>query len=347
MLRHPSALSRWIIAIIMLAGLFLAGCESNRQTEAVGTELPDVATPNPTSEPEPTPTQTPVPGKLVLIANSPAGTQWSDVKSKAAELAASSGLTYEERASLQVSEISADWKIVILLAYDPLLSDALTAAPYVQFIVFSEQELGMATHLNVIRVRWEYQAFMAGYLSTIITPDWRMSGLFPPGETGTRLEEAFLNGGHYYCGICNSILSPVKRFPLSGFIAADASTEAWQTAIETLRSNILYSFYVAPESANPEMLVYLAQSGMVLVGGETPPDELRPRWAATVKLDFVGALEQIWAMTLEGEGGNVVDTPVLITDVNEDYFSPGKQRLVEETQQELLEGWIEPLDVDM
>ncbi len=347
MFNQRPAISRWIILFFTLAGLLLTGCDAGNQTETASTDLPAIITPSETNEPQPTPTQTPEPGKLIVIANTSSGQIWAEVKGKAAELAASSGFIYEERPSLQVSEIAADWKVVILLAYDPVLSDALAAAPHVQFIVFSEQDLGMAPHLNVVRLRWEYQAFMAGYLSILITPDWRVSGLFSPDETGARKEEAYLNGGHYYCGICNSILSPIARFPLTGRITADASAGAWQTEIETLMGKILYSMYVSPESANPEMLAYLAQSGLVLIGGETPPDELRSRWAATVRLDLVTALEQIWTMTLSGEGGNIVDTPVLITDINEDFFSPGRQRLVEETHQELIDGWINPLDVAM
>jgi hypothetical protein len=237
--------------------------------------------------------------------------------------------------------------MVVMTGYDPVITEALSAHPDVQFIVMSDQELGLAPNLNVIRLRWDYQAFIAGYLSILITPDWRTAGLFTPDDLGQVQAQAFVNGAQYFCGICASKLSPIVRFPVTAMLSGDADPGTRQTEVEGLLSNIVYVMYVAPGSSNPELLTDLGQRGLVLVGGETPPEGMGPRWAATVSMDILPSLEIIWSGAAAGEGGKAVDTTVVIQDINEDFFSPGRQKLVEDTLQELEAGWIYPLDVPL
>ena len=84
---------------------------------------------------------------------------------------------------------------------------------------------------------------------------------------------------------------------------------------------------------------------MVLIGGQSPPDELRSRWAATIRLDYLAPLEQIWPQVVSGQGDHIVDTPVVIQDINEEFYSPGRQRLVEQTLRDLEAGWILPFEI--
>ena len=228
------------------------------------------------------------------------------------------------------------------------LSEALAAAPQVQFVVVSEHELGMASNLNVIRWNVEDQAFMAGYISTLIASDWRAAALLPSEEpAASTLEQAYLNGGHYFCGICNSYYAPIKRFPLSTRLPAGSDAAYWQTVYTELQNNVIYVFYVAPDVAEPDLLRFLAQQSMILVGGKTPPDEVRSQWAVTVSQDLQTPLINLWGDLLNGIGGQQVNAEVVLSDLNENYLTTGKQRLIEEVRQALLDGKIYPLDVPL
>lgn len=340
--RKPRHLSMTLIWVLLL---LLSACSSPAQPEPAPSETPPAALPSETSTVEPSPTPTPPPGKVVLVSGGSSGYDLAAFSQQLSALAAQAGLIYEERAALQASEIGSDWRVVVFASDDPVVSEALGAHPGVQFLVVSDHELGMAGNLSVIRLRWDYQAFLAGYLSILITPDWRTGGLFPPDDPGSLQAQAFVNGAQYFCGICASKLSPIVRFPVTAWLAGSADPLTRQAEVDALMSNILYVMYVAPGSSNPDLLADLAQRNLVLVGGEPPQEGMQPRWAASVVLDPTAALAEVWPEILAGQGGKAVDAPVLVRDINEDFFSIGRQRLVEETLQELQAGWVYPLDV--
>jgi hypothetical protein len=303
-----------------------------------------------TPQVEPTFTASPVIPDVVALVIPPGVDEQliQQVQVVLAELASASGFSLEVKTSLQVAEITPQWKIVFLLAHEPALSEALTAAPQVQFVVISSIDLGMASNLSVIREKPENQAFIAGYLTLVIAPDWRAAGILPLDLPNSLLiEETFLNGGHYFCGICNSVYSPIIRFPVVERLSQNIDATVWQAAMDEMLKDIIYVAYIAPETSNPEMLAYLAQKGLVLVGGETPPDEVRHRWAATVLSDTVSPIRELWPDLVAGQGGKVVNTRVVITDINEEYFSSGRQRLVEQTLENLESGGVYPFDVPM
>lgn len=337
--------SRKLMLGVFIVLLFLAGCSSAVEITPLSTETSPAAQPSDTPQAMPTQTAATPPGRVVLVSSELQGIDTASFSEQVASLAAQSGLIFDERTSFDLNEIGEDWQIVVLTRSEPVLSEALTAFPEVQFVVLSEQELTMAPNLSVIRLRWDYQAFMAGYLSILITYDWRTGGIFPPGDSGALQAEAFVNGGQYFCGICASKLSPIIRFPVTTSISGDADAGVWQAEVDALLGNILYGLYVAPGSSSTEMLNNLAQRGLVLVGGETPAAELRPRWAATVSIDPSSAFAEIWQGVVAGRGGTILEASIRIKDINEEYFSVGRQRLVEETLQELEAGWINPLDV--
>ncbi|MCJ7624446.1 MAG: hypothetical protein MUO76_13155 [Anaerolineaceae bacterium] len=345
-----SGIHNLVIYIFVFAILAAACTNSDVTITPTKAEQETVIESDQTPQVEPTFTASPVaPSVVVLVIPQGINEQLAQhVQVVLAELASASGFSLEVKGSLQVAEITPEWKIVFLLAYEPALSDALVAAPQVQFVVISSMDLGMAPNLSVIREKPEYQTFTAGYLSLLIAPDWRAAGILPLDSPNSILiEETFLNGGHYFCGICNSHYSPVIRFPVVERLSQNSDTGAWQPLIDEMLKDIIYVAYVAPESSNPEMLAYLAEKGLVLLGGETPPDEVRHRWAATVLLDVVSPVRELWPDLLAGQGGKVVDSRVLITDINEEFFSPGRQMFFEQMKEKLESGQIYPFSVPL
>jgi hypothetical protein len=331
--------------LTIMAILALVACQGPtvNTPSPVSIETPAVPSPEPTAPPSPTPTT--LVGKVILISPDSAAAEMGETMAVLEELAAPLGWKVESRVALDLNEIAPDWKIVFVPQYDAALPEALASAPQVQFLVVSEQELTPAANLSVINKRIENQAFMAGYLSILITPDWRAAGLFSPSEsTDDRIIQAFNNGAHYFCGVCNSTYSPILRFPVVETVDVNAD---WQPTMNALMDQIIYAAYVSPQSSAPDLIDYLVQKGEVLIGGTTPPEQARSRWAATVGIDVLAALRDLWPDLATGQGGKSVDAEVVIEDINEEFYSPGRQRLVEETLQSLEAGYIYPLDVPL
>lgn len=299
-----------------------------------------------TATPAPTETPTPAPARVLLIASPEAGQVLAnEVRAALPELAASTGLILEERPALQPGEVGPEVKVAVLLAPPANLNDLVASAPTTQFIVFSAAGLEPGANLNVIRYASEHQSFIAGYLSTLVAGDWRAAGLLPAdGPLGERLAQVFENGGHYLCGRCLPLYAPFVNFPLSAALPASAGAPEWQSSAEMLNRSVIYVYYVAPEAASPELLNWLVQQNVVLFGGQTPPAEARPRWAATIRLDGVAALSEVFAGAAQGKGNQRAAAKLKFDDVAPELLSPGRQLRAEQVYRDLADGLIEPFN---
>ena len=76
----------------------------------------------------------------------------------------------------------------------------------------------------------------------------------------------------------------------------------------------------------------LADANFILVGGQTPPDSVRLRWATTISYDWVKGLASIWEAIGSSQDGQTVDAPLAFMDINEAYFSPGRQAYARQVQ---------------
>ncbi len=333
-----------VIILALLLGLFLSACGG--ETPAVNpvdvTETQAAATAAPTDTPQPTPTL--APARVVLVTAGMDEVMHADLLAALNELSSSDSLTVEEAPELTSGMVQPDWRTVIAYNAGDALNEAVAANPAVQFIVYSDQELAPAANLNVIRVRRDKQAFLAGYVSTVITYDWRVGGLFSPDPAGDQEEQAFINGGEYLCGLCNPYYAPLVLFPISARVSSTADTATWQTEVDTLLGNILYTVYVSPASQSPALLEALAQRGVTLVGTGTAPENIKDRWAASVVLDYTTPLREMWPTVLAGQGGQALETSIALAYINEEVVTVGKQRLIENVIQELDGGWLDPMD---
>lgn len=332
-------------AFLMIILLISSGCRPAGEA-AAGPESP------PATATLPEPTHTPAPPPELVILVSPPGTDIPQVQALEtilAEAAASKGMEFKILPALSAAEVPPELKVAVYLSPPPDLMDVVRAAPQTQFAVISQVDLEEASNLSVIRQRPEQAAFVAGVAAVVIAYDWRSAGLLPSDSTlGAAYEDLFRNGGRYFCGICNPFFAPHVRFPLTAALPSGGDFNAWRAAVDELLLNVVYVVYVAPEVASPELLNYLAvEKNLVLLGGQTPPDVVRPRWAATITSDTLTPLQELLPALLAGEGGKVIPASLIFTDVQPALFSPGRQMLVERIRDELLEGWIEPYSVPL
>ncbi len=328
--------------MLLLAAFFLlAGCVSpaaSTQPAPVDT----LAATEPLNPPTPQPSATTEPARVILFAPaSVAAQQTQAAEALLRELAGTENHQVEIHADLTAADLNAAVQVVIMLARPANLEALLAAAPDAQFIVVSPVELPTAANLNVILTQPAQQAFMAGYIAMLATTDWRAAGLLPADEPlGAALQDAFLNGGRYWCGRCAPLYPPAVNFPLFTSLPANSPPGNWAAAVDELQRSVLEVVYVAPEASSPELLANLVARGYKLVGGQPPSPEFKAAWVATVTLDPLPVLRGLWLDLAAGKTGQTRAARVQIDDINPNYLSEGRMRLVNETREMLETGLL-------
>jgi hypothetical protein len=99
------------------------------------------------------------------------------------------------------------------------------------------------------------------------------------------------------------------------------------------------TIYLYPDIATPDLMTYIGTTGVSMIGTVTPAQ--RPAgWVMTIKPDVIQAIKNAWPGLSSGQGGIVVQSPLGLADVDPSLLSPGKQRLVEQTLNDLQAGLI-------
>lgn len=339
----------FLLAALFLAAIFLlAGCSApieTVQTPAVDTPAAVDATTTPT--PEPTPTAEPF--KVILSAPASVAPQQAQAAEELLrELSDAQGWLVETRADLTAADLTAGVKVVLLLSRPANLEELLAAAPGTQFVLVSPVELQLPANLSIIHAQPAQQAFMAGYIAMLATSDWRAAALLPADEPlGAIVQDGFLNGGRYWCGRCAPLYPPAVNFPLFTSLPAGSPPANWAAAVDELQRSVLDVVYVAPEASSPELLANLVARGYKLVGGLPPAPEFKAAWVATVSLDPLPVLRDLWPDLAAGNGGQTRAARVQINDVNPTNLSDGRMRLVDETRAMLESGLLSAASIPL
>ena len=333
-----------LAAVSLIVLLVLSAC--NGQAPAVPT-----ATATPTNDPDPVlndPTQVPSP-------TSPPGWVWlvaapgSDSASLAAiqnwleSQAALAGLQFEVIEAYPGADTDPTPRIVVFLTAPEDAANLAASAPNTQFLIVTDQNIEPTANLSVIRNPAVQQAFIAGFIATLVAPDFRSGGLFSGEDTLS--QDAYLNGGRYLCGRCIPVYAPVVLFPQVNSLNLDGGESSWKEAFDTLNLNRIQVLYLPPPTLEAEFLDYLISLNIKLLGTQPPAEEYRTAWVATVAADLQGALDQAWPGLVAGDGGKTIAASLKLNDVNDSLLTPGKLRMVEQLMDELRDGWIEPLSV--
>jgi hypothetical protein len=237
-------------------------------------------------------------------------------------------------------------KIVIALPPDPGLAALMATAPNVQFLAIGIPDLPPATNLSTIGATGlpvDQQAFLAGYIAGLVAPEWKVGILYQkdtPGGSAAR--DAFTNGFTFYCGSCRNPLfpQPAGIYPVTVPIPTDAKLGEYTAYADLLIHNVVKVAYVYPEVATADVLSYMAQKDLLLIGQILPGENVRSHWIASIQPDTIAAIKTTFADLVAGQGGKVIPTPLFLTDINSDLLGLGKQRLAQEVLDGLQNGTI-------
>lgn len=302
------------------------------------TELSSTVTPIPTS----LPTETPAPGRVILLA--PDGSQPA-LQNLFDELTQAENLSFTVQPSLDLAEIGPEVRLVIATSPDPGISNLAAAAPGTQFLAVGIPGLEPAANLSLIESTSQHPdrlGFLGGYLAAAITEHWRVGMLGVSDSPGIEAaQQGFKNGVVFFCGLCRPAYPPYVQYPVSVSVPAASSITEQQAAVDNLAAQYVNTVFVMGELINPELVAYLASKEMRVISDAFPSPENSPNWVATISRDVLPGIQQIWPSLLGGEGGKLIETGLILEDVNPAWLSPGRQQYVEEIITEINEGIID------
>jgi hypothetical protein len=330
-----------ILLLILLTACTIPGRPTSTTTPAAPTLPPP--TPSPTTE------STAVSPLVILVipADMPSD-QSSSYQTSVYDLAQQAGMRFQVRNVLTVSDVSTEpgLKVVIALPPNPGLVELAAAAPQVQFLGVGIPGLTAAANLSLIGssgIPVDQQAFLAGYIAAMLSPDFRV-GILTQKDNPSALiaEAAFINGVHFYCGLCNPAFAPFYGYPLHIEIPTDAPESQYPAYADGLARYMVEVAFVYPDIATLELLDYLYQKDIMIISESLPSEDLRPGWVVSIQPEVISAIKKIFPDLLAGQGGQNLSTPLLLTDINPDLLTEGKQRLVKEVLSDLQAGFIDP-----
>lgn len=336
-----------LIPTFLLAVLFAlsaAGCGSKAEQAVQETQAV------PTME---QPTAAPLPADRAVLIISPDDNAETAAQAQnlLAELAASSGLEFETRQEITAETLSADIKVLVFLYHPENLGTLAAGAPGTQFVAISDLDWNPPANVTLIHEDTTGTAFLAGYTAAITAPNFRVGALLAAEDV--QMNTAFKNGVNYYCGICSSSINPLNAYPVVAEQPAASTPETWQTAFEQINLSKVNVVYVAREAISPQLLSYLSSQDVAVISNQQVTEEGRSRWAASIYMDAITPLREIWGDLVAGVGGRTISATFQIGDVQKVtvtdgsvWLSPGKLILADQMIDLMREGQINTQNVN-
>jgi hypothetical protein len=330
-----------IVSAVVLA---LNACQAAPTQTA--TPIVDIPALKATLSQPPAPTTAADSPAVILLAPQQAdGDQKNQIDGALKDLSTQTNVSYGVLESLTAEQVTSATKLIVVMAPDPGLAGLAQALPKVSFLGLGIS-LGDSLPANVdvltdAGISPEISAFTAGYIAAQVTDEWQVGAL---GDSNTPAGQAavdgFINGAEFFCGLCNPSHPPFTDFPTSGSLSTGASQADAAAAVDALVKAGVKTLYVPSELSTPDLLTYAAEQGMNLIGTQTPPEAVRPQWIVTIGSDLGGTVRTLWPDLMAGKAGVSVKMKPGLMDINSSLVTAGKQRLINDVIQSLVDGDI-------
>ncbi len=327
-----------LIILLVLIAVTLNACGSNKPAPT--------SIPVPTNTPiiPPTLTAAPAVPLAILVIPTDLDQQTSNLYQKTVyDLAQASGMHFQVRNSLTPADLDPGLKVVIALPPDPGIAALAAAAPQVQFLAINIPSITPGGNISVLgnTTQSDIAGFLAGYTAAMITDDHRIGMLLPKDNAdAVRALNAFNAGMVFYCGICRPFYLLPWTYPQYLEIPAEedkANYHAW--ADKLMIEYKVRTIFLYPDIATPDLITYIGTTGTNMIGTVTP--QQRPAgWVMTIQPDVIKAIQNAWPGLISGKGGITVQSPLGLADIDPTLLSSGKQRLVQQTLNDLQAGLI-------
>jgi hypothetical protein len=337
--RNPVRVKQFLFLVLIFA--LITACGGNEPTEVPPPTVVPTHTPPPTATMIPT-ASTPL-AILVLPADMDKAT--SDLYQKTVyDLAQESGFRFQVRNTLTQPDLAdPTLKVVIALPPDPGIAGLAPTVPNVQFLAVNIPNLTAGGNVSVLAPddQTELPAFLAGYTLAMLTYEYHIGMLYPEGDdNAVRAVNAFNNGMRYYCGLCRGIYIDPVEYPtfLSIPTTEDVSLHGGYANV-LINDRDVDGIYIYPSIATDDLLTYVGTQGVYMIGTRMPTT--RPGgWVMTVSPDTIKAIQIAWPQLIAGQGGQAVQSPLGLADVDPGILPAGKLEEVQFILNELLAGRI-------
>jgi hypothetical protein len=336
------------LAMLSLASILISGCKPSSPKPTFTPALPSLTpTQPPTETLPPAPTSTPLPPLAVLLA--PPGSDTAQVQAFQSALSdpiTEAGLIWQVRPSLSQADLTPELRLVVVLPPDPGVASLASAAPGTQFLSVAIPGVEPAANLSVIAAsseRPDQLGFIAGVIATMITSEWRVGVIGLSDNVASKsAENAFINGGTYFCGLCLQAYPPFYDYPLVANLPATASTAEWHEIGNYMIDHMVQTIYIVPGAGDAGMFDALAQANVNVIGENLPSESMRAHWAVSLRpTEILPVVLELLPDVLDGKTGVKVSLPLTFLDANPDLFTPGRQRLAQKILDDLLAGFID------
>jgi hypothetical protein len=331
--------------------LILYACSSKPTSVPIPAATPTrpvdvVIVSEPTAIPDPTATHEPLPETAILFSAPDSETIYIDkVKVLLEELLTVHGIELITVDSLTPEDLGPHVRLVTAIGPVDGISELIAASTVTHFVLIGSNGLSPQNNLSIISTevqKIDYQAFMAGVIAAVVTPDWRI-GVISTEEISS---QAFINGGVYFCGLCRQVYPPFYddqgvfiKFPLRYIVLAGAGDLDWQNAADFMTNRGVKTVYLSPEAHNQALINALEENGLNIIGSFPNVDNLA-NWVATIHYEPIEPLRQMLPNILQGSEGRLIHISLDITDINTDIFSRARQKLAFTILEELEAGFI-------
>lgn len=327
------------LILFVVAIAVLSACGGNAAT---ATSAPIIPTDTPI--PLPDVTATPTIPLAVLIVPADLDPDVSNLyQTTVYDLTQASGMRFQVRNALTPAELEPGLKVVIAVSTDPGIAALAAAAPDVQFLAINIPDITAGGNISVLggNSQSDVAAFLAGYTAAMITNDYRI-GMMIPKDNAEAIAalNAFANGMKFYCGICRPLYFYPWTYPQYIEIPADQEKNTYNAYADILMLQYkVQTIYIYPDVYTEDLATYIGTTGTSIISPVSP--EQRPAgWVMTIQPDVFKAIQNAWPQLISGQGGVTIQSPLGLADVDPSLLSEGKQRLVEQTLNDIQAGLI-------
>jgi hypothetical protein len=259
------------------------------------------------------------------------------------DLTQASGLRFQVRNTLTTADLEPALKVVIALPPDPGIAALAAVAPQVQFLAINIPDITPGGNVSVLgnNSQSDVSAFIAGYTAALITDDYRIGMMMPKDNPdAVRALNAYASGMVFYCGICRPFYYLPWTYPQYIEIPADEDKANYHAYADVLILQYkVRTIYLYPDIATPDLEDYIGTTGVSMIG-TVAPEQKPAGWVMTIQPDVIKAIQNAWPQLVSGQGGITVQSPLGLADIDPTLLSPGKQRLVQQTLDDLQAGLI-------
>ncbi len=331
----------WLIVIILV---IVSGCNSingnlSNEFPTPTTILPTVAQPTLTPKPDETP--------VILFYADPESNEnsVSTINSILQTISEKNSMIFELRLDFNNLNFPDNiFAFVILSEIIPI--EELNSLPSNVIIISIGSLIEDNPNPNIMQIGitengLAAEGFVAGYIAAMQTNEWRIGMIGFTSQSINRI--GFLNGAKYFCGLCSPLYPPYSAYPLYVEVNDGADFDELKVAVDLLLEKEVNTIYLAPGVNNSELVGYLSQLGISMIGNEKPTGVDDGLWVASVKWDWVSVLEEMLPQAILGNLFETIAPDIQIDDVNENEISPSRQVLISEITEFLLDGIVDPI----